>query len=105
MEPPENRLFPTDDRVFLQAVVRAGYTNPFTSARVEAEREALGAMFVDGGPAAALTNHQRIAWRLRPILDAARARLSAGVFVEGADVVFYEEACLYFLRDVHGESL
>ena len=38
MDPPANRLFTTDDRVFLQAVVRAGYTNPFTSARVEAER-------------------------------------------------------------------
>ena len=62
-----------DDRVFLQDVVRAGYANPFTPARVEAEREALGALFVDVGPVAAATNRQRIASRLRPILDAARA--------------------------------
>ena len=105
MTPAANRLFTTDDRVFLQAVLRAGYANPFTPARVEAEREALDASFVDGGPAAALTNRRRIASRLRPILDAARARLAAGVFVEGADVVFYEEACLSFLRNVHGEGL
>jgi hypothetical protein len=65
---------------------RAGYANPFTPAGVEAEREALGASFVDGGPAAGPTNRQRIASRLRPILDAARARLGSGVFVEWADV-------------------
>ncbi len=72
---------------------------------MEAEREALGAFFVDGGPAAAFTNRQRIASRLRPILDAARARLASGVFVEWADIDLYQEACLCFLRNVHGESL
>src|SRR5277367_5693235 len=105
MSPPEGRLFPTDDRVCLQDAVRAGYTNPFTPAGVEAEREALGAFFVGGGPAAAFTNRQRIAVRLRPIRDAARARLASGVFVEWADVDLYAEASLSFLRNVHGESL
>src|SRR5262249_50686951 len=104
MSPSADRLFTTDDYVFLQDVVRAGYANPFTPACVEAERRALGAFFVDVGPAAAVTNRQRIASRLRPILDAARARLATGVCVEGADIVLYVEASLAFLRDTHGAS-
>ena len=46
MTPPEGRLFPTDDRVCIQTVVRAGYANPFTPAGVEAEREAYRQMLV-----------------------------------------------------------
>jgi hypothetical protein len=71
-EPLGRPLFTADDRVFLQAVVRAGYANPFSPVRVEAERAALGAFFVDlGALPAAPSNRQRIASRLRPILDAA----------------------------------
>jgi Sigma-54 interaction domain/Bacterial regulatory protein, Fis family len=107
------RLFTADDRAFLHAVVGAGHANPFAPARVEAERAALGPLFVEpgestsprGDPPAPHPNLQRIAARLGPILAGARARLTAGAAADRDDRVLYQEACLYLLHDAHDDRL
>jgi DNA-binding NtrC family response regulator len=104
--PSSAPLFTADDRTFLQAVVRLGHANPVSPARVEAERVALGAAFVDDGAlSSSPENRARIAARLRSLLDAARPRLSAALPADSDDLALYQEACLYLLRDTHGERL
>ena len=106
MAPTSAPLFPADDRTFLQAVVRLGYANPFSPTRLEAERAALGPSFLDAGTLrAAPENRTRIAARLRPLLEATRARLTAGTAADADDLLLYQEACLSYLRDTHSEPL
>jgi DNA-binding NtrC family response regulator len=113
MRPASTPLFTADDRVFLQAVVRLAYANPFSPARSEAERAALGALFIDSGALPAdPENRRRIAARLCPLLAAAHARLTAGAASSCStspfavdDLVLYQEACLYQLREGYAESL
>jgi DNA-binding NtrC family response regulator len=106
-------LFTAVDRIFLQAVERVGYANPFASERREAERAALGVLFVDlgeaasprGGPPSPDPNLRCIASRLVPILDAAHARLVAGAVPSDEDRHLYQEGCLHHLRTEHGGRL
>jgi DNA-binding NtrC family response regulator len=107
------RFFTAADRAFLHAVVGVGQANPFAPARVEAEREALGPLFVDpgdtttprGAPPAPHLNLGRIAERLRPVLDRARGRLVAGAAADRDDLVLYQGACIYLLLDTYGALL
>jgi transcriptional regulator with AAA-type ATPase domain len=83
---------------FLEAVSRLAYANPFLPERVELERAALGAEFVEGEPVWSYRAEQpgprenvwRVYRKLEPLLEELRARLPE-------DVVLYEDAVLYLL--------
>jgi hypothetical protein len=106
-------LFEPVDRAFVEAVVRLAVANPFGRARVLAERDALGADYVDAGPewtppvkgAAPRENARRLRARLTPLIGRLRERLLAGVAAVGADLVLYKEVCLFFLYDRFAERL
>src|SRR5580704_15585994 len=87
-------------RALLRAVSQLGYCNPFLPERVEFERAALGAEFVEGEPVWSYhveqpgprENHWRIQGRLEPVAEQARARLQEGAEAQESDLVLYEDA-------------
>jgi transcriptional regulator with AAA-type ATPase domain len=83
---------------FLEAVSRLAYANPFLPERVELERAALGAEFVEGEPVWSYRAEQpgprenvwRVYRKLEPLLERMRTRLPE-------NLVLYEDAVLYLL--------
>jgi transcriptional regulator with AAA-type ATPase domain len=92
-------------RALLRAVSQLGYCNPFLPERVEIERAALGAEFVEGEPVWSYRVEQpgprenvwRIQGRLEPVAEQVRARLHEGVEATKPDLVLYEDAILALL--------
>ncbi|HTS29381.1 MAG TPA: sigma 54-interacting transcriptional regulator [Bryobacteraceae bacterium] len=92
-------------RSLLKAVSQLGYCNPFLPERVELERAALGAEFVEGEPVWSFhvdnpgprENHWRIQGRLEPAAEQARERLLEGADASESDLVLYEDAVLSLL--------
>lgn len=94
------------DRTFLEAVSKLGYSNPFLPERVEWERQALGAHFLEGEPvwSQAVDNPEeprgnvlRLAARLEPCVETLRAGLNAGGRLTDREFVLYEDAAIYLL--------
>jgi len=92
------------ERSFLRAVSQLAYCNPFLPERIESERAALGADFVEGEPVWSLpvdqperprANAWLIAGKLEPLVEQLRARLSAEVREE--DLALYEDGVLHLL--------
>src|ERR1039457_1398753 len=89
-------------RALPRAVSQLVYCNPFLTERVEFERAALGAEFVEGEPVWSYRvehpgpreNHWRIQGRLEPVAEQVRARLLEGVEAREPDLVLYEDAVL-----------
>jgi transcriptional regulator with AAA-type ATPase domain len=100
-------------RALLRAVSQLGYCNPFLPERVEFERTALGAEFVEGEPVWSYhaeqpgprENHWRIQGRLEPVAEQVRARLEEGVEAGDPDLVLYEDAVLSLLYTRYYRSL
>ncbi|HUI57647.1 MAG TPA: sigma 54-interacting transcriptional regulator [Bryobacteraceae bacterium] len=93
------------ERALLQAVSRLGYSNPFLPERVEWERAALGAEFVEGEPVWSYRvdrpepreNVWRVYRRVQPVVEQLRSRLSEGAETRETDLVLYEDAVLQLL--------
>jgi DNA-binding NtrC family response regulator len=94
----------TSERSFLRAVSRLAFCNPFLPERVDCEREALGADFVEGEPVWSLpvdeperprANVWRIVEKLEPLVEQLQAKLGAEVRDE--DLALYEDGVLHLL--------
>jgi hypothetical protein len=103
-------LFSANDRRFAAAVSRVAYANPFSPARLEAEREALGDEFseeaswsayrahLDAGRGPESANVTRLRDRSWRSALEARARLESGRAALGdKDLALYEDLSLYAL--------
>ena len=107
-----NMLFRAEERRFAAAIARIAYDNPFSPERIESERVALGGDFTESGsvwsPDGAhletrgfhrerpnVIRLRDLSWNIaleaRKRLDGARADLKS------ADLVLYEDLCLYGL--------
>jgi transcriptional regulator with AAA-type ATPase domain len=92
-------------RTTLAAVSRLGYCNPFLPERVELERAALGAEFVEGEPVwsyrAESPGPRENVWRLyrklEPLLEELRGRLREDAAAREQDMALYEDAVLQLL--------
>jgi len=92
-------------RAVLRAISRLGNANPFLPERVECERAALGAAFVEGEPVWSYriehpeprANVWRIQERLEPLVEQLRTRLREGAEAHGSDLALYEDAVLHLL--------
>ena len=92
-------------RPLLKAASQLAYCNPFLPERVQLERAALGAEFVEGEPVwsyrAERPEPRANVWRLlamlEPVAEALRARLCEGVEAREQDLVLYEDAVLQLL--------
>jgi transcriptional regulator with AAA-type ATPase domain len=96
----------SNQRTLLRAVSQLAYTNPFLPERVELERAALGADFVEGEPVWSQqvqdpdrprVNVWRIVERLEPLAEQLRARLAGGAHASEPDLVLYEDSVLHLL--------
>ncbi len=94
------------ERTFLRAASRLAFCNPFLPERIEHERAALGADFVDEEPVWSLSvnepdrrrsNVWRIGARLDELCPQLRSRLAAGREAQREDLVLYEDAVLYLM--------
>jgi hypothetical protein len=94
------------ERIFLRAVSRLAYCNPFLPERVDWERAALGGDFVEGEPVWSLpvehpeqprANVWRIVERLKPLAEQLRGRLTAKPAAPREDLALYEDAILHLL--------
>src|SRR6202790_5854300 len=92
------------ERSFVRAVSQLAYCNPFLPERIECERAALGADFVEGEPVWSLpvdqperprANAWLIVGKLEPLVEQLRAKLSADVREE--DLALYEDGVLHLL--------
>jgi len=99
------RFFTSQQRTLLKAVSGLGYANPFLPERVEWERAALGAEFVEGEPVWSYRvdrpepreNVWRVYRRVEPVAEQLRSRLREGVEAREADLALYEDAVLQLL--------
>ena len=91
---------------FLRAVSHLAYANPFLPERVEWERAALGAEFVEGEPVWSQqvkdperprANIWKIAEKLAPAAEQFRDRLAGGATASDEELALYEDAVLYLL--------
>src|ERR1044071_5149001 len=93
------------ERGLLEAVSRLAYANPFLPERVELERAALGAEFVEGEPVwsyrAEAPGPRENVWRLHrklePLLEFLRACVQGGGAPAESELALYEDAVLQFL--------
>lgn len=101
------------ERVFLSAVSRLAYANPFLPDRVDAEREALGDDFIAGDPVwsasvadpdATRPNIWRVVDRLKPILEDLRGRLLEGAEATEDDLRLYEDGIHHLLYQRYYED-
>ncbi len=92
------------ERAFLRAVSQLAYCNPFLPERIECERAALGAEFVEGEPVWSLpvdqperprANVWRVVEKLEPLAEQLRARINADAREE--DLALYEDAVRHLL--------
>src|SRR5438270_11533055 len=92
------------ERAFLRSVSQLAYCNPFLPERVDCERTALGADFVEGEPVWSLPVDQperpraNVWWvveKLAPLAEQLRARLNADV--RDDDLALYEDAVRHLL--------
>ena len=96
----------SSERAFLRAASRLAFCNPFLPERMEHERSALGAEFVDDEPVWSFSIHEperrranvwRIAARLDELCPRLRGKLAARVTANEEDRGLYEEAILNLL--------
>jgi hypothetical protein len=94
------------ERAFLQAASRLAFCNPFLPERMEHERAALGAGFVDDEPVWSFSVHEperrranvwRIAERLDELCPLLRTKLAAGAAPHENDRILYEDGVLNLL--------
>jgi len=98
-------LIRAEHRPFLESVSRLGYANPFLPERVEIEREALGAEFVEGEPVWSYSaersgpraNVWRIVAKLEPLVEQMRVALRGGASPSRRDLELYEDASMHML--------
>lgn len=96
----------TRDGVFLHAVAAVAYCNPFLPERIEHERQALGADFVESealwnlrgdDPETPQVNPLRLAERVAPLVDTLRTRLTKRPRPSDEELRLYEDAVLFLL--------
>jgi transcriptional regulator with AAA-type ATPase domain len=99
------------ERQFAGAVARLAYCNPFLPERVEFERQALGADFVDAGPLwhagvepADSPNLARLDARVVALTEALRERLRARPRAAAEDLALYEALVAYRLYVGHEDD-
>jgi transcriptional regulator with AAA-type ATPase domain len=94
------------DRLFLDAVSRLAYCNPFSPERASYERDALGASYVEGEPFWSMpvddperprANVWRIVARLEPLMAHLSKRLKSGERASDAELRLYEDGALQLL--------
>ncbi len=98
-------LFTDADRVFVEAIAQVDYCNPFTPARIELERQSLGADFLEVDSAWNMradseghsTNSDRMQARARQVADAARQRIAAGELASAKELSLYEDVVVFIL--------
>src|SRR4051812_24885248 len=99
-------LYTRAERVFLEAVSRLAYANPFLPERTEWERAALGADYVPGELVWSRNvqdldrpreNVYRIASRLEAMMEGLQRRVASKTAASEADLVLYEDAVLHLL--------
>src|SRR5260370_34321151 len=92
------------ERAFLRAVSQLAYCNPFLPERIECERAALGAEFVEGErvwrlpgdqPERPRANVWRVVEKLEPLAEQLRARINADA--REVDLALYEDAVRHLL--------
>ena len=102
------------ERIFLEAVSRIGYCNPFLSELPEYERQALGKEFVEGDPFWSMrvadpdrprANTTKIAAQLTEVLQTLRDRLAVEPTASREELELYEDACLYWIYHRHHDSI
>src|SRR5215475_13320430 len=98
--------FMTDrERALARAISRLAAANPFLPERFEAEREALGPLFIEtgavwhaqAGPDTANPNMPALDQRAHLLAGALRGRLVAGTPAQGDEALLYEDLALYVL--------
>jgi transcriptional regulator with AAA-type ATPase domain len=99
-------LFPSPaDAAFAGTISRLAYCNPFLPERIEYEREALGAEFVDADVVWNVTqdwegtrpNIASLRQRVEQVATAARDRLAEGVKPDAGELRQYEDLTVYLL--------
>jgi len=98
-------LFTPAERRFVEAASCLVYCNPFLPRRIEAEREALGADFVETGPVWNVfsdpetnrPNLMALRDRVEALAPVARERLAGGASAGEKELVLYEDLILYLL--------
>lgn len=106
-------LFTPAERAFAEAVSQAAYCNPFTPARISAERLALGDEFISEGASwnvdvQSLGQHAnvtRLTERARALVKGCRARLAEGSRAVEAELRLYEDLGLFYLYHHHYPAL
>jgi DNA-binding NtrC family response regulator len=103
----EMALLSTSERRVVDAIAGIGYANPFLPERIERERRALGAAFIEAGPIIHAQAGARIEEMFpnSPALErsagslarALRQRLCAGSDATDLELVLYEDLSLYLL--------
>lgn len=102
-------LLSARDRRTAEAIAGIGYCNPFLPERVQSERKAMGADFVEyrlhlrtGVPPEELfPNLQGLGERADALAKRMRTRLCAGEPVSQSDLILYEDLALYLLYKRH----
>lgn len=102
-------LFTTTDRGFAQTVARINACNPFLPERIAAEREALGAEFIEAGaewnqlPPAVEShpNHIALTKRVTVLIEAVRANWPREGKVARADAALYTELAGFWLYQAY----
>lgn len=102
-------MFSPEEKVFASAIARVNAANPFLPERIAAEREALGAEFVEAGadwntrpPAPeAHVNGRRITERCGALITRVQKVASAGVRVSREELALYEEIAGYWLYQTY----
>ena len=96
----------SDDRHFLEAVVKVSYANPFFADRIDYERQALGTEFDESqanwnllgdDPETHQNNTRKIADRAYSIVDGIQQLLKKGVPTGRQELQLYEDTVLFLL--------
>ncbi len=99
-------FFTKSQREFARVIARLAYCNPFLPERVDLEREALGADFLEVGPVwskrvamavASSENVQKIVQRVGRVALEAREALVAGAQPEAEDWTLYQDLVFFLL--------
>ena len=98
-----------------QAISGIGYCNPFLPERLELERRALGAAFVEVGPVIwarpgvsierLFPNVIRLRKRAEELVEEMRSRLQGDQPASSEDLLLYEDLALYLLYSHHMSAL
>ena len=106
-------MFTASEHAAASAIARLAYANPFLPERIECEREALGADFVDAAPVWSIQpnaveqnpNVGRLARRAADLVQHFRERTHDGARPSDDEAALYEDVALYVLYTRFEEDL